>query len=126
MSIIRDYIFLYRLSDGPKNFVMSCFLNRWLNPFRYHMCDYCEHIVLKHSIFAGIWHKIMRKPWYCGRCAYALEHTRSCHRAYCADCDIAHWYLAKQDTKSTAARLLREAGFDRVALSVPEREGGWS
>jgi hypothetical protein len=119
MSIIHRYIMLYRVSDGFKDFIMTCFVNRWANPYRYHLCDYCQHVVIKKPLFVGAWHAILRKPRYCNRCASAFNHVRMCHKSPCWICDREHEYLTEERSKATATRLLRDVKLERVVLFGP-------
>lgn len=114
IQLIDGYIFLYRLCDGPKDFIMSCFINRLIVPFKYGLCSCCASTVTKKPWYVGLWIRITRKPWLCGRCSCALAHTHSCHRRHCMLCEMYNDHLREADVKATAERLLKDVGLSTV------------
>lgn len=70
---LHRWYFLYRLSDGPWDFVRTCFLNGWLNALRYHCCDSCHRIGMRKPIILGAVRVLFRRQWICKNCTFYLS-----------------------------------------------------
>ncbi len=71
---LRGYLLLHRISESPWEFFRTCFLNRWLNPLRYHMCDECHRIGMRKHVLLGAVRVLFHRKWRCAKCSYYQAH----------------------------------------------------